>query len=300
MATPSKTIAPAPATPPRALGDLMSGRVTNIAAYIVMVVLVLFCLLPFIWPVLSAFGTKPENVSSVYLFWPRSWTLQHFREAISGRGQALVLLKNSLITTCGGVGLAVIASSLGGYTLSRMDFRFKRALMYGILLIQVVPGTATILPFFLIMREMHLVNTLTGVMLGLTAGQIPFILWVMKGFFDDVPRPLEEAAALDGANRFQVLWHIILPLSLPGIGAATVLSFNGAWGAFFLPLIMLSSSDKFVLPLGLFRAVIGYTNIDYGMMNAMSLIYMAPSLLMFIFTRKYLMRGVMAGAMAGS
>src|SRR5436190_6002031 len=167
MATPRNTVVTsAPKRPgafERHIGQLISKRAADTAAYVIILILVLFCLLPFIWPILSAFGTKPANVSSVYLNWPASWTLQHFRDAIFGRGQALVLLKNSLITTGFGVGIAVFASSLGGYTLSRMDFPFKRSLMYGILLIQVVPGTATILPFFIIMREMHLVNTLLGV-----------------------------------------------------------------------------------------------------------------------------------------
>ncbi len=275
-------------------------RMSLIGIYVFMVLLSLFCLIPFIWPLMSAFSIKPENVSGLYLYWPEEWTLKGFDDAIFGRGKALILLRNSMITTVGGVGLAVIFSALGGYTLSRIDFRFKRALMYAFLLIQIIPSTATILPFFIIMRELRLVDSLFGVTIGLTAAQIPFLLWVMKGFFDEVPRELEESAAIDGATRWGILWHIMLPLSLPGLGAASVLAFNSAWSAFFMPLILLSSPDKFLLPLGLFRSIIGYTNIDYRMMNAMSIIYFLPSLLFFILARRYLVRGMMAGAMAGN
>ncbi|MCE2850887.1 MAG: carbohydrate ABC transporter permease [Roseiflexaceae bacterium] len=278
----------------------LSQRVSLIGIYLFMIVLSLFCLIPFVWPLLSAFSIKPENVSGLYLYWPDAWTLKGFDDAIFGRGKALILLRNSLITTVGGVGLAVIFSALGGYTLSRSDFRFKRALMYAFLLIQIIPSTATILPFFIIMRELRLVDSLFGVTIGLTAAQIPFLLWVMKGFFDEVPRELEESAALDGATRWGILWHVMLPLSLPGLGAASVLAFNSAWSAFFMPLILLSSPDKFLLPLGLFRSIIGYTNIDYRMMNAMSIIYFLPSLLFFVLARRYLVRGMMAGAMAGN
>ncbi len=278
----------------------LSQRVSLIGIYLFMIVLSLFCLFPFVWPLLSAFSIKPENVSGLYLYWPDAWTLKGFDDAIFGRGKALILLRNSLITTVGGVGLAVIFSALGGYTLSRSDFRFKRALMYAFLLIQIIPSTATILPFFIIMRELRLVDSLFGVTIGLTAAQIPFLLWVMKGFFDEVPRELEESAALDGATRWGILWHVMLPLSLPGLGAASVLAFNSAWSAFFMPLILLSSPDKFLLPLGLFRSIIGYTNIDYRMMNAMSIIYFLPSLLFFVLARRYLVRGMMAGAMAGN
>jgi len=135
--------------------------------------------------------------------------------------------------------------------------------------------------------------------LGLTASAIPFMLWVMKGFIDTVPIELEEAAFLDGATQFQVLSRVVFPLALPGIGAAAILTFNGAWATFFLPLILLSDAEKFLMPLGLFRALIAYTNLDYGMLNAMALLYMLPSFLIFIFARQYLIKGTMAGAMAG-
>jgi multiple sugar transport system permease protein len=270
-----------------------------VGIYVVIGAVAVFNVLPFSWPLVSAFGVKPENVSGLYLFWPSHLTLDHFRKAIFGRGDALVLLRNSLLCTGASVLIAVCVCSLAGYALSRGRFRFKRPLMYGILLVQIIPATATVLPYYLTMREMGLVNTLLGVTLGLATAQIPFVVWVMKGFFDAVPMELEEAAWLDGASRLRALRHVILPVALPGVGAATVLAFNAAWGAFFLPLIMLSSPEKFVLSLGLFRAIIGYTNIDYGMMNAMALIYMAPSLLLFLFARKYLIQGAMAGAMAG-
>lgn len=269
------------------------------AVYLFLIAFSIFILIPFIWPFLSAFTHKPENVSSLYLYWPERFTLDHFDNAIVGRGQALVLLRNSIVMAVSSVLLSLCLCVLGGYALSRGTFGFKRPLMFGILLIQIIPGTATVLPFYLIMRELGLLNTMAGVVLGTATGQIPFMLWVMKGFCDTVPVEMEEAAWLDGATRFQTLYRIVFPLALPGVGAASILAFNGAWASFFLPLIMLSDADKFVMPLGLFRALIAYTNLDYGMLNAMALIYMLPSFLIFVFARQYLIRGTMAGAMAG-
>jgi len=272
---------------------------TVASIYLFLLIFSIFILIPFIWPFLSAFTNKPENVSSLYLYWPVGFTWDHFWNAIFGRGQALTLLRNSLVSVGSAVLLSLIICSMGGYALSRATFRFKRPLMFGILLVQIIPGTATVLPFYLIMRELHLLNSLFGVVLGMAAGAIPFMLWVMKGFIDTVPVELEEAAFLDGASHFQTLYRIVFPLALPGVGAAAILSFNGAWSAFFLPLILLSDADKFVMPLGLFRTLIAYTNLDYGMLNAMGLIYMLPSFLIFIFARQYLIKGTMAGAMAG-
>jgi multiple sugar transport system permease protein len=276
-------------------------RLETNGAYVIMAAMVLLTLLPFVWPLLSAFGAKPDHVSGLYLYRPTHFTLENFHEAIAGSGRALQLLRNSLVAAGGGVTLAVIACTLAGYSLSRMDFRFKRALMYSILLIQVIPMTATVLPYYLMMRQVGLVNTLVGVMLGLGTAQIPFITWVMKGFFDAVPMELEEAAWLDGADRLQALFRVVFPLALPGVGAATVLAFNSAWGAFFLPLTLLSSPEKLVFPLGIFRAMLRFTYaIDYGMMSAMAIIYAAPSVLVFLFGRKYLIQGTMAGALAGT
>jgi ABC-type glycerol-3-phosphate transport system permease component len=269
------------------------------AIYVVVVLFSLFILIPFIWPFLTAFTNKPANVSTLFLYLPKEFTWDHFNEAINGRGQALTLLRNSVEVAVASVFLALMVSTLGGYAFSRGKFRYKRALMFMILLIQIIPGTATVLPFYLILRQFGLINTLTGVILGITTGQLPFMLWVMKGFIDTVPMELEETAWLDGASLFQTLARIVFPLTLPGIGAASILAFNGVWGAFFLPLILLSDGNKFTMPLGLFRAIVAYTNMDYGMLNAMSLLYLVPGFLIFIFARQYLIRGTMAGAMAG-
>jgi multiple sugar transport system permease protein len=267
--------------------------------YLFLIVVTFLILVPFVWPLLSAFTHKPENVSSLYLYWPKSFTLDHFYNAVLGRGQALTLLRNSLVLTFSSVFLSLTFCALGGYALSRGTFRYKRTLMFSILLLQIIPGTATVLPFYLIMQRLRLVDTMGGVIIGITAGLIPFMLWVMKGFFDTVPAELEEAAWLDGATRLQTLTQIVFPLALPGVGAAFVLAFNSAWSVFFLPLLLLSDPEKFPMPLGLFRSLIAYTNLDYGMMNAMALIYMLPSLLIFFFARQYLIKGTMAGAMAG-
>jgi multiple sugar transport system permease protein len=295
MADSTSTVRTSPAVPARSLRRILEQALV----YFFLIAVTFLILVPFVWPLLSAFTHKPENVSSLYLYWPKSFTWDHFYNAVIGRGQALTLLRNSLVLTFSSVFLSLTFCALGGYALSRGTFRYKRTLMFSILLLQIIPGTATVLPFYLIMQRLRLVDTMGGVIIGITAGLIPFMLWVMKGFFDTVPAELEEAAWLDGATRLQTLTKIVFPLALPGVGAAFVLAFNSAWSVFFLPLLLLSDPEKFPMPLGLFRSLIAYTNLDYGMMNAMALIYMLPSLLIFFFARQYLIKGTMAGAMAG-
>ncbi|MBI1279411.1 MAG: ABC transporter permease subunit [Anaerolineaceae bacterium] len=276
-------------------------RIELIGIYAFILIIVIFDLIPFAWLITSAFGVKPENTSGLFFYIPTEWTLENFGKAIDPRrGDVVRAMLNSLVTVGAAVIAAIVICALAGYTLSRLRFRARSAIMYGVLLLQVIPATATILPLYLVMRDLKLLNTLQGVAIGLTTFQVPFVLWMMKGFFDAVPMELEESAWLDGASRLQALFRIVLPMALPGVGAATVLAFNGAWGHFFLPLIMLSDPEKMLLPQALFRSLLNYTVIDYGMMNAISLIYALPSLLFFFFARKYLIRGAMAGALAGT
>lgn len=275
-------------------------RLELVGIYIFILAIVIFDLLPFGWLITSSFGVKPENTSGLFFYIPTELTLENFGKAFDpAKGNVMRAMLNSLVTVGGAVLVAVVVCSLAGYTLSRMRFRGRSAVMYAVLLLQVIPATATILPLYLVMRDLKLLNTLQGVAIGLATFQVPFMLWMIKGFFDAVPMELEESAWLDGASRLQALFRIVMPMALPGLGAATVLAFNGAWGHFFLPLIMLSDPEKMLLPQALFRSLLNYTVIDYGMMNAISMIYAIPSLLFFFFARKYLIRGAMAGALQG-
>jgi multiple sugar transport system permease protein len=288
--------------PNRSADDtLFARRAERVGIYAFIVGLAIFNLIPFVWLFTSAFGVKPEGYSSLYLYLPSAFTLDHFADAIDPkRGDVLHALINSVGTVGGAVLLAIVVCTLAGYSLSRARFRGRRELMYGILILQIIPITATVLPLYLVMRDLKLINTLQGVSLGIGTAQIPFILWVLKGFFDAVPMELEEAAWLDGASRFTGLFRVVLPMALPGVGAAAVLAFNNSWGQFFLPLILISDPNKFLLPQAMFKSILNYTNIDYGMMNAMAFVYVVPSLIFFFFARRYLIKGVMAGALAGS
>ncbi len=263
----------------------------DVAVYLVLGVLALFCLLPFAWLFEGAFDPK----ASVYLQTPSRLTLDNFGRAFNQSG-ALSLLTNSLIMGVGAVVLVVICAVLAGYTLSRLTFRFKRALMYTILLSQLIPITATIVPIYSIFITLRLVDTYQGMILILATFQLPLALWIMKSFFDAVPIELEEAAWMDGAGRFRTIVAVIVPLALPGVAAAALFTFIGAWGEFTLPLILLSSPDKLPLSLGIYRAYQSYFLVDYGQLTAMSLLYMAPGLLFFVVTRRYLTRVTVVGA----
>jgi ABC-type glycerol-3-phosphate transport system permease component len=271
-----------------------SKRFTDAATYLLLAILSLFCLIPFAWLFEGAFDPR----ASLYLQAPSRLTLDNFARAFSQSG-ALTLLVNSLIMALGAVVIVVICASLAGYTLSRLQFRFKRALMYGILLAQLIPVTATIMPIYSIFIALHLVDTYQGMIVILATYQLPLALWILKSFFDAVPTEIEEATWTDGAGRFRAIYSIIVPLALPGVSAAALFTFINAWGEFTLPLILLSSQDKLPLSLGIYRAYQAYYLVDYGQLTAMSLLYMGPSPLFFLVTRRYLTRVTVVGATAG-
>jgi multiple sugar transport system permease protein len=244
-----------------------SKRITDAATYLMLAILSLFCLIPFAWLFEGAFDPR----ASLYLQAPTRLTLDNFARAFSQSG-ALTLLVNSLVMALGAVVIVVICASLAGYTLSRLQFRFKRALMYGILLAQLIPVTATIVPIYSIFIALHLVDTYQGMILILATYQLPLALWILKSFFDAVPTEIEEAAWTDGAGRLRAIYAIIVPLALPGVSAAALFTFINAWGEFTLPLILLSSQDKLPLSLGIYRAYQAYDLVDYGQLTAMSLL----------------------------
>jgi multiple sugar transport system permease protein len=208
-------------------------------------------------------------------------------------------LINSLIMAGGATIVVLSCATLGGYALSRFDFRLRRPLMYGILMTRIIPATATIAPLYLLAQKLGLVDTYHGLILILAAQQLPLALWLMKGFFDTVPAELEEAAWIDGTGRLGSALRIVLPLAAPGVGAAALFAFIEAWGDFLTPFILVTSPDRFPLSVGLFVAYKAHNLVDWGLLTATSVIYMLPTVVLYLLVRRYLLRATAVGALQG-
>jgi multiple sugar transport system permease protein len=146
-----------------------------------------------------------------------------------------------------------------------------------------------------LMRTFGFIDGYLGLIIVLTTGQLPLALWIMKTFFDGVPKDYEEAALLDGANLIQRIRRVLIPLALPGLAAAGLFSFMSAWGDFLLPLILLSSAELNTLPLGLFRAFLRVNEIDYGLLAAIAVVYLIPAVIAFSMARRYLVQTFSSG-----
>jgi multiple sugar transport system permease protein len=271
----------------------------SVGTYAVLTVLALFCAVPFTWLLVAAIDAH----ATPYLQWPSRITGDNLVHMFtqSGAGQ---LLMNSMIMAGGAVILVTTTCTLAGYALSRLSFPGKRTLMFAILLSRLLPPTATIVPLFSMLLffdpYFKMTDSYQGMIIVLAAYQAPLVLWILKEFFDTVPLELEEAAWIDGASRFTSAWRIVFPLALPGVAAAALFAFIGAWGEFLLPLILISSSDKWPLSLGIFRAYLASYQIDWGQFAALSILYMVPSLVFFVLARRFLIRSMLGGAMAGT
>lgn len=263
-------------------------------AYATLAGLAAFCALPFGWIVLAALDPK----AGLYLALPDQPGLGNFGRFFGDLG-FVRLLGNSLIYSGGATLVTTTCAVLGGYALSRYAFPGRRSLMFAILLTRVIPLTATIAPLYLIALRLGLANTYHGLILILAAQQIPLSIWILKGFFDTISIEFEEAAWIDGAGRLGSALRIVLPLAAPGVAAAALFTFIETWGDFLTPLILIQDPERFPLSIGLFRAYAGRNLIDWGLLTAVSVVYMLPSLIFYFVVRRYLTRATVAGALQG-
>ncbi|WP_205740325.1 carbohydrate ABC transporter permease [Haloactinopolyspora alba] len=261
--------------------------------YVLIVLLALFCLVPFAWMVLSAVDAQAgPTVQSP------EFTLDNFVRFFT-KADTPRLLANSLLISVSATALNLACGIFGAYALSRIRFRGRKTFMFSILLIRVIPPPATIVALYLMMVKMSLDNSYLGLILVEAAAALPVTLWLLKGAIDAIPFELEEAAWMDGSTRFGAIRKIVFPLVGPGLGAAALIAFMAVWGDFLTPLVLLQSPDLYPLSIGLFRAFTAFNQVDWGVLAASAVIYMTPPAILYGFLRRYLFRASIGSAVKG-
>jgi ABC-type glycerol-3-phosphate transport system permease component len=261
-----------------------------------LILLCLFAITPLIWSVASAFKPKNEIMTNPGLL-PDSPTLTHFRFVVEQTDFPL-WMRNSLQVSLATVALSLVVGSLGGYAMSR--WRFRGRMLYGntLLVVQMFPGVMLGIPLFLLLSDYHLIDTLWSLLLTYLTFALAFSVWMLKGYFDNIPREIEEAALIDGANRLQVLYQIVLRLAAPGIATVAIFTFLLAWNEFFFAYLFLVSKDNYTLILGMYTFLTQYTA-DWGRIMAAGVLATLPALVFFFILQRVLTRGLIAGAMKG-
>ncbi|HZS93070.1 MAG TPA: carbohydrate ABC transporter permease [Chloroflexota bacterium] len=270
----------------------------SIIAYIVLVFLGIFFILPFIWVLVSSLNTS----ATFSVTWPAHPSLENFQIVIS-TGLVAQPFKNSLILAGSTMLLTILLSGLAAYPLSRYHFRFKSALMYGILFVSALPILAFITPLYALYVALdpivHMIDTFHGVILFLVASALPFNIWLMKNYLDSVSIELEEAAWVDGASTLTALFRVVLPLSAPGIAVVGVLSFTGAWSNFFIPFIIFQNPDNLPASVNIFSFFGAYGSVNYGQLTAYAMLYALPVMVLYITVSRFFVKGVNLGGVKG-
>jgi len=226
-----------------------------------------------------------------------SFSSEHFSKILEG-DSFWIWFRNSLIVSIGTSLLGLVIAIPAGYAFSRYKFTGRDVSMFAFLLVQMFPGIIILVPYFLVMKTLGLLNSHLGLILAYCVTALPLCVWMLKGFFDTVPRELEEAATLDGCNQFQVFTKVVLPLSMPAVAVTALFSFLAAWNEFLLALTFNTSNDMYTLPVGL-ASLISSTGQAWGDFAAASILVSLPVALLFLFFQKFLIEGLSAGGVKG-
>lgn len=270
-------------------GRLWTGwRVLTLGMYLLWTLLPLFWLLK-----ISVTPTQLLFTEGIRL-WPSEATLAHYIDVLAG-GRFPTYFRNSIIVALCTSFIVVLLAGLAGYALSRFRFRGKYPLMFGLLITQTFPLVILIVPLYILLAPLNLIDSIWGLVLVYCAFNVPFATFLMQSFYDGIPPTLEEAAMIDGCSRFQALRMVVLPLTLPGIGATLGFVFTHAWSELLVALMFINSESQKTFSVGL-QTFIQEFNVEWGEMTAAAVLGLIPVFLFFAYIQRYLVTGLTAGA----
>ncbi len=263
-----------------------------IASYVLLVLLWFPFFFVFAWMLMGAFKNQIQNtaIPPLLFFTP---TLANF-ETVFNNNPMWQFLLNSAVVGVGSTLLGLIFGLPAAYAIARYK---QQRLATAILVARIMPGISYLIPWFIMFSQLKLVGSYFALIMAHLIITLPMTIWLMIGFFEDIPRELDEAALIDGCNPFQAFMQISLPLTLPGISASAILSFIYSWNNFMFSLVLANQETR-TLPVAVF-SFISYTQVDWGGLNAAATIITLPVLIMILFVQKQMVRGLTLGSVKG-
>ncbi|MDK4705221.1 carbohydrate ABC transporter permease [Rhizobium sp. CNPSo 4062] len=277
-------------------------RLRKVAYLIGLFLAMLVICLPGFWIVISSLRPTVEIMAKPPVWIPQELSLEAYRAMFSGVGQGGIpvwdYFRNSLIISVTSTAIALVIGMSGGYAFARFRFAGKSAVFLGLMLTRSVPGVALSLPLFMVYARLGIIDTHFGLILTYVALNVPFTIWLIDGFFRQVPKDLAEAAQIDGCTRWQAFWQVEFPLAGPGIASAGIFAFLTCWNEYALASQLTRSVDSKTLPVGLLDYTAEFT-IDWRGMCALAVVMIIPALALTFIIQKHLVSGLTFGAVKG-
>ena len=272
--------------------DRQRARLHSVFFYVLVLMVLAVYLFPFYWMLLSSLKTQIQNIAfpPLFLFTP---TFDNY-QSVFVNNPFFLFLWNSLVIGVGSTLLCLVLGLPAAYGIARFK---KSGVALGFLIARIVPGISYLVPWFIIFSEMNMVGGYTPLILShLTVG-LPLTVWIMIGFFEDIPQELEDAAFIDGANRFEIFMKVALPFVKPGIATAGILSFIQSWNTFMYS-VVLSNSDTRTLPVAVF-GFLSYGGFDWGSLTAAATIITLPVMALTLLIQRHIVAGLSMGGVKG-
>lgn len=273
-------------------------RLSKAARYLILLALLVVMLFPIYWIVNSSLMENKFVMNLPPHFLPKNPNFNSYLKIFKNE-KYVTYFKNSFLVSGGAVILTLFVATLAGFAFSRYQFRFKNAVLTSIMSVQMFPIVAILISLYTFYHKWGMLSTYTGLILADTTFCLPLCIFLMKGYFDTLPKSLDEAAKIDGSSRLQVLTRILLPLTKPGLVATGIYTFLYAWDDFVMALVIMQQDAMRTLPVGIVSSFLGEYAYDYSSMMAFAFAGSVPIVLLFVFFQKHMVAGLTAGAVKG-
>jgi len=271
--------------------------VEPLVSYAFLAVLLVVVSFPFYWMTITALKSETQMRSLLSMFWPDPVVLDNFRHLL-GQTDFMAWFKNSVLVSVSSTFVATAIGTLGAYSLARLRFLGRAFLSSAVLITYLVPPSILFIPLYAQIRNLGLADSLAGLIAAYPSFTVPFVTWLLMGYFESIPVELEEAAMIDGATRFGAFRRVILPLAAPGVLAAGLYAFTQAWNEFLYALVFITDVKLRTLPVGLSSFITGDVY-GWGYLMAGAVLTTLPVIAAYIYLQKYMVEGLTAGGVKG-
>jgi multiple sugar transport system permease protein len=274
-----------------------SGAVERVISYTVLTTLALLVLFPFYWMTITSFKSEDQMRSLVSMFWPKPLVTENYQQLLS-KTEFASWYSNSVFVAVTSTLVATGVGTIGAYALARLKFLGRGFMASATLITYLVPPSILFIPLYAQMRNLGLANSLAGLIAAYPSFTVPFVTWLLMGYFESIPEELEEAAMIDGATRFGAFYRVVLPLSAPGVLAAGLYAFTQAWNEFLYALVFITDGKLRTLPVGLASFITGDVY-GWGYLMSGAVLTTLPVIAAYIYLQKYMVEGLTAGSVKG-